>query len=124
VCAADGSTSIATIQSNPAHPVAYGVVDFSDCLVAIQQNEAVAASTDDTILAGLAAQDPNLEVLPASLESEPYGIAVGLTATDLERFVNGVLAQIRSNGEWEVIYDKWLAQPLGPALPPTAQYAD
>jgi polar amino acid transport system substrate-binding protein len=124
VCAADGSTSIATIQSSTYHPVAYGVVDFSDCLVALQQNEISAVSTDDTILAGLAQQDPNLEVVGPSLESEPYGIAVYPTSTDLERFVNGVLATIEANGTWLSIYNEWLGPYLGkPDLPP-AQYAD
>ena len=124
VCAADGSTSIATIQTSPYHPLAYGVVDFSDCLVALQQNQISAVSTDDTILAGLAQQDPNLEVVGAPLESEPYGIAVSNTSLDLEQFVNGVLQNIRANGTWEAIYDKWLAPYLGPAQPPAAQYSD
>ena len=123
VCAANGSTSIATIQNSPYHPFAYGVVDFSDCLVALQQNEISAVSTDDTILAGLAQQDPNLAVVGPSLESEPYGIAVSKSRPDLERFVNGVLANIRANGTWESIYQKWLGPYLGPAQPPAAQYA-
>lgn len=124
VCAATGSTSIQTIQESPSHPLAYGVVDFSDCLVALQQNQASAASTDDTILAGLAQQDPNTEVVGPSLESEPYGIAVSLKAPDLEEFVNGVLAQIRSDGTWEAIYNKWLGPYLGPTQPPVAHYSD
>jgi polar amino acid transport system substrate-binding protein len=125
VCAADGSTSIATIENSPDHPVAYGVLDFSDCLVALQQNQITAVSTDDTILAGLAQQDPNLEVIPGlTLESEPYGIAVSKNAPDLERFVNGVLANIRANGTWEKIYNTWLGPYLGPAQPPPAQYSD
>jgi polar amino acid transport system substrate-binding protein len=124
VCAATGSTSIATIQNSTFHPIAYGVTDFSDCLVALQQNQAAAASTDDTILAGLALQDPNLKVVGQSLESEPYGIAVSQKSPDLEEFINGVLATMRSDGTWETIYDKWLAPYLGPALPPTAQYSD
>ena len=125
VCAADGSTSIATIENSPDHPVAYGVPDFSDCLVALQQNQITAVSTDDTILAGLAQQDPNLEVIPKlTLESEPYGIAVAKKATDLEEFVNGVLANIRANGTWERIYNEWLGPYLGQTDPPPAQYSD
>jgi polar amino acid transport system substrate-binding protein len=124
VCAASSSTSIQTIQDSASHPLAYGVVDFSDCLVALQQNQVSAVSTDDTILAGLAQQDPNTEVVGPSLESEPYGIAVSLKAPDLEGFINGVLAQIRSNGVWESIYNKWLGPYLGAAQPPVAHYSD
>ena len=124
VCAANGSTSIATIQADPNHPIAYGVTDFSDCLVALQQNEVVGASTDNTILAGLAKQDPNTEVVGQSLEQEPYGIAMSKNSPDLERFVNGVLEQMRSNGTWENIYDKWFGGVLAPTDPPPAQYAN
>jgi polar amino acid transport system substrate-binding protein len=123
VCASSGSTSLTTIVQFPSHPKPYGVVDFSDCLVALQQNQVQAISTDDTILAGLAAQDPNTEVLKASLADEPYGIGVSLKKPDLTGYVNGVLAQLRSDGGWEKIYNQWLAGPLGPAQPPAAQYA-
>lgn len=124
VCAADGSTSIAAIQSDKNHPLAYGVVDFSDCLVALQQNDVVAASTDNTILAGLAKQDPNTVVTGPSLESEPYGIAMSKDSPDLEEFVNSVLEQMRTDGTWEAIYNKWFGATLAPTPPPTAQYAD
>lgn len=124
VCAAAASTSLATIQASPLHPIGYSVQDFSDCLVALQQNQVAAASTDNVILAGLATQDPNTEVVGPSLEDEPYGIAMAKNATDLEEFVNGVLATMRSDGTWESIYDHWLASHLGPALPPAAQYID
>lgn len=123
VCASSGSTSLSTIVAFPSHPKPYGVVDFSDCLVALQQNQAQAVSTDDTILAGLAAQDPNTEVVGPSLADEPYGIGVSLKKPDLTGYVNGVLAQLRSDGGWEKIYDTWLAGPLGPAQPPAAHYA-
>jgi polar amino acid transport system substrate-binding protein len=42
---------------------------------------------------------------------------------DLVRFVNARLAQMRRNGEWTAIYDRWLAEPLGKApAPPEAEY--
>jgi polar amino acid transport system substrate-binding protein len=123
VCAQQDSTSIAAIEAYKSHPVGYGVANLTDCLVALQQGQVDAISTDDTILAGLAQQDPNTTVLKQIVEQEPYGVAVSKNAPDLIRYVNGVLEQIRANGTWESIYGKWLRPTLGDAQPPSALYA-
>ena len=123
VCAQQDSTSIAAIEAYKSHPAGYGVANLTDCLVALQKNQVDAISTDDTILAGLAKQDPNTVVLKGVVEQEPYGIAAANNAQDLIRYVNGVLEQIRGNGTWQAIYDTWLQPTLGDAQPPAAQYA-
>lgn len=123
VCAQTDSTSIQAIEAYKSHPLGYGVPNLTDCLVALQQDEVQAISTDDTILAGLQRQDPNTTVLRQVVESEPYGIAVDKNEPDLIRFVNGVLESIRADGTWESIYNEWLGSALGAAQPPAAQYA-
>lgn len=124
VCAQIGSTSLRTLTTYKSHPIAYGVTNLTDCLVALQQGQVDAISTDDTILAGLAQQDPNTQVVGPHLEPEPYGIAVASTNTDLIRFINGVLETIRGNSTWQHIYSTSLQPALGPQQPPAAQYAD
>ena len=42
--------------------------------------------------------------------AEPYGIGINSRDVDLVRFVNGVLAEMRSDGEWKRIYNRWLAE--------------
>ncbi|ROT28285.1 glutamate ABC transporter substrate-binding protein [Micromonospora sp. HM5-17] len=122
VCAADGSTSIRNIAEAGTIPVS--VVNWTDCLVLLQQNQVVAVSTDDSILAGLAAQDPNTQVVGPRFSDEPYGIAIAKTSPELVRFVNAVLEKIRSDGTWTRLYNRWLRS-LGPApAPPKAQYRD
>jgi len=122
VCAAAGSTSIANIAAIASGPVPVAVNDWTDCLVMLQQGQVSAISTDDTILRGLAAQDPSTKLLlTTNFTKEPYGLAMDLHAPDLVQFVNGVLAQLRSNGGWAAIYTRWLNSPA-PA-PPIAQYA-
>jgi len=105
VCAAAGSTSIQNVldtgitgAKSPAIPVS--VDQWADCLVALQSGTVDAISTDDTILAGLAVQDPH---------------------PDFVRFVNGVLQQMRTDGTWTAIWNRWLATAgLGPPPPPPA----
>lgn len=123
VCAQADSTSLKAVAAYKSHPLGYGVTNLTDCLVALQQNQVQAISTDDTILAGLQRQDPNTVVLSQVVEDEPYGIAAPLAQPDLIRFVNGVLEQIRADGTWESIYRQWLASALGATQPPAAHYA-
>jgi polar amino acid transport system substrate-binding protein len=122
VCAAAGSTSIANIAHAASHPVPVSVADWTDCLVLLQQGQVDAISTDDTILAGMAAQDPNLKLVGGRFTEEPYGVAVSKAAPDLVRFVNWVLDQMRADGRWAGIYTRWLGGPA-PA-PPPARYSD
>jgi polar amino acid transport system substrate-binding protein len=124
VCTGDGSTSVRTIAEQSAAQ-AVTVPDFNDCLVLLQQGTVDAITSDDTILAGMAAQDPTLEVVGDAFSQEPYGMAFQKGNTDLARYVNGALAQIIANGTWQTAYNKWLEGPLGvPGVPPTPQYRD
>ena len=124
VCAQVDTTSLATI--NRVAPTATLVVvqNWDDCLVALQQGQVDAVSTDDAILAGMAVQDPNLRIVGPSLEPEPYGIGVNKAQDDLVRAVNASLERIRRDGMWLSLYHKWL-DVLGPApRPPEPKYRD
>ncbi|TNC18822.1 glutamate ABC transporter substrate-binding protein [Amycolatopsis alkalitolerans] len=126
VCATEGSTSLTTVQALPQKTAAIAVADWTDCLVLLQQGQADAVSTDDVILAGMAAQDRYTEVVGPSLHAEPYGIAVPKGDVDLVRFVNGVLEQVRGSGEWAESYRHWLFGLLpGPVpAPPEPRYEE
>jgi polar amino acid transport system substrate-binding protein len=87
----------------------------------LQQAEVDAVSTDDVILAGMAAQDPTLKIVGDRFTQENYGIGIPKENDDMVRFVNYVLDSVRS-GAWMASYDRWLAPRLGPASPPVPQY--
>nr|WP_238994643.1 glutamate ABC transporter substrate-binding protein [Mycolicibacterium chubuense] len=124
VCVAKGTTSLERIQQISPPPIIVGVVTWADCLVALQQRQVDAVSTDDSILAGLVSQDPYLHIVGSSMNEEPYGIGVNLQNTGLVRYVNGTLERIRRDGTWNTLYRKWLTV-LGPApAPPVARYSD
>jgi polar amino acid transport system substrate-binding protein len=124
VCVVKGTTSLRRIQQISPSPIIVAVVTWADCLVALQQRQVDAVSTDDAILAGLVAQDPYLHIVGPSLNEEPYGIGVNLQNTGLVRFVNGTLERVRRDGTWNTLYRKWLTV-LGPApAPPVARYVD
>ena len=126
VCATKGSTSIDHITQAASKPIPYPLADFTDCLVAFQNSEVDAISTDDAILAGLAKQDPYAKLVGDRFSDEPYGLGISLKHPEFTRFVNGVLDQMRANGTWANLYGKWLVPSLSNAVPapPAAAYKD
>jgi polar amino acid transport system substrate-binding protein len=124
VCAVSGTTSLSRLFALDPRPTLFGVSTWTDCLVLLQQGQVDAISTDDSVLAGLARQDPNVEVGTTSLGEEPYGVGVKKENSDLVRFVNGVLEQMRDDGTWERLYEARLRS-LGPSPgPPAPNYQD
>ena len=124
VCVVNGTTSLTRIQQISPAPIIISVVTWADCLVAVQQRQVEAVSTDDTILAGLASQDPFLHIVGPSMADEPYGVGINLDNTGLVRFVNGTLERIRRDGTWNTLYRKWLTVLGAAPAPPTPRYVD
>lgn len=124
VCAAGGTTSIQTLKNLKKHPVVpVAVHDWTDCLMLMQLGQVDAVSTDDTILIGLQAQDPNTKLIGPRFTDEPHGIAMQPDQVDFVRFVNGVLERMRQDGSLLKLAQKWLG---GGTLfgPPAAEYRD
>jgi polar amino acid transport system substrate-binding protein len=118
VCAAAGSTSLGHLAWAVPGVKLVAVANQPDCLVMLQQGQIDAISTDDTILQGLAAQDPNVHIVRGiRLSDEPYGMAISKAHPDLTRFVNAVLAQERAGTTWRTIWSRWVG-PVVQANPP------
>lgn len=124
VCAPTGTTSLARIaQASPDAELA-PATNHTGCLLAFQQGRVDAITGDDTVLAGLASQDPYAIVPPGqeAFSDEPYGVGANQGDVALVRFVNGVLEEMRSDGSWQRSYDKWLRSTLGDGNQPTPKY--
>jgi polar amino acid transport system substrate-binding protein len=124
VCAPKGTSSMDNLIKEAPKAIPVAADNHTGCLALFQQGEVAAITGDDTVLAGLAAQDP-YAVVPAqrAFTAEPYGLGFNKDDVDFVRFVNARLAQMRSDGEWTRIYNRWLREALGPAPePPTAVY--
>jgi polar amino acid transport system substrate-binding protein len=123
VCAPTGTTSMDKLRTF-AGVVPVGADTHTGCLVLFQEGKVDAITGDATVLAGLVAQDPYARVVDAPpFTAEPYGLGFNAANVDFVSFVNGVLAQMRSDGRWTKSYNTWLAKALGPApTPPVAVY--
>lgn len=123
VCAPAGSTSVDNIKKVQSDVELVPAANHTGCLVKFQNGDVDAITGDDTVLAGLVAQD-KYAVVPEQekLTDEPYGIGVNKDDVDLIRFINSVLEERRRNGDWQASYDTWLRPYLGDATPPAPTY--
>ena len=123
VCAPNGSTSMDKLRTF-TDIEAVGADTHTGCLVLFQQGAVDGITGDDTVLAGLAAQDPYADVVQApAFTAEPYGLGVNAENVDFVRFVNGVLEEMKADGRWAKSYNTWLADSLGKApAPPRPVY--
>ncbi|MCD5313538.1 glutamate ABC transporter substrate-binding protein [Kineosporia babensis] len=107
ICAATGSTSLANLKEQGGDPLE--VSDVGDCLVKFQEGEVIAITSDDTVLAGFAAQDPYAEVKGEAITEVPYGVGIAPDDVEFTQFVNAVLEEMRSDGTLQRLTDKYMA---------------
>ncbi|GEP36847.1 ABC transporter substrate-binding protein [Nocardioides psychrotolerans] len=114
VCAPTGTSSLDNVRREAPDAVVVEAPTHTGCLALFQEGEVDAITGDDTVLAGLAAQDP-YAVVPEqeTFTDEPYGIGVNAADVDLVRFVNSILERMRSDGSWRASYLQWLQPTLG-----------
>jgi polar amino acid transport system substrate-binding protein len=117
VCATQTSTSVATIQHFAPRAIPVLVPQRTDCLVDLQQGVVDAISTDDAILLGFKAQDPDTTLVGSRIAPEPYGLAIKNTHPEFVQFVNGVLARMRADGTWTRLYKRWFGPPITTTTP-------
>ncbi len=127
VCVTDGSTALEKARMYAPQSRILKTRGWADCLVALQQHQADAILSDDTILSGIAAQDPYTEIVGGSLASESYAVAVARSTdnydTDgLVRQVNATIERVRDDGTWWRLYDRWFAVYLATPGPPALNY--
>lgn len=104
VCTVSGSTSLANIKEYTDNVLE--AAGYADCLEPLRTGAAVALTTDNVILAGLAyTNDPEFEVLGDPFTAEPYGIGLGHDDTDFRMWINDVLEQAYADGSWAAAWE-------------------
>lgn len=104
VCTVSGSTSLTNIQEYTTNILE--AADYADCLEPIRTGEAVAVTTDNVILAGLADQNMGeFEVVGNPFTAEPYGIGLAKDDTDFRMWINDVLEASYADGSWAAAWE-------------------
>lgn len=117
VCTVSGSTSLTNIQEYTTNVLE--AADYADCLEPIRTGEAVAVTTDNVILAGLADQNAGeFEVVNNPFTAEPYGIGLPLEDTDFRMWINDVLEASYEDGSWAAAWESTAGAVLDLPEPP------
>ncbi|MGZ0711159.1 glutamate ABC transporter substrate-binding protein (plasmid) [Coraliomargarita sp. W4R53] len=112
VCSVTGSTPAEKLAEIGAEPVLTDT--YSNCLEPLRTGAVVAVSTDNVILAGLAAQNEGeFKVVGDPFTAEPYGIGLSLDDDEFRSFINDTLEASYADGTYE---DAW-ASTAGTVLP-------
>jgi glutamate transport system substrate-binding protein len=122
VCSVTGSTPIQKVRdeglTEPGNIVEFQ--GYSQCVDKLLAGEVDAVTTDDAILKGFAAQDPEaLKVVGQTFSEEPYGIGLPLDDKALRDKVNDILQNALDDGTWQEIYDTTLGKSGSKAEKPT-----
>lgn len=121
VCSVTGSTPIQRIKdqglTEPANIVEFQT--YSQCVDQLLSKQVDAVTTDDAILKGYAAQQPEeLKLVGDAFSEEPYGIGLNLNDAVLRGKIDDLLQASFDDGTWKKIYDATLGKSGSPATPP------
>ena len=117
ICSPAGGTSEQTLIERFPDLARVAPVDTANCLVLVQQGAVDAITSDDTVLGGLAAQDPATVVVGEQFTTEPYGLGAASENVEFIRFLNRLLEDMIADGRWAELYEKWLVPGLTDAAP-------
>jgi glutamate transport system substrate-binding protein len=104
VCSATGSTSIQRIKDEtPAKTTEFDT--YSQCVEQLKSGQVDAVTTDEAILIGYAAGDPdNLKVVGDVFSEERYGVGIAKGDTVLQEHIDTLFTD--GGDIWQAIFDK------------------
>jgi glutamate transport system substrate-binding protein len=120
LCSVTGSTSAQNVKDNFAPDAdlqEFG--GYSECLTGLENGVVDALTTDDTILAGYAAQEAHqgkFELAGLNLSDEYYGVGLPKGDAELQAKINAALQKMIDEGEWAAAVERNLG-PAGYATP-------
>jgi len=119
VCSVTGSSSILRVREQGLTDQIVEFQSYSQCVDQLLAAQVDAVTTDDAILKGYAAQDPQrLKVVGKTFSQEPYGVGLPLADDALRAKVNDILDTAAQDGTWKQIYDGTLGRSGSTATPP------
>lgn len=122
VCSATGSSSIQTIRERALTDDIVEFQTYTQCVDQLLSGQVDAVTTDDAILRGYAAQQPDaLKVVGQRFSTEYYGIGLPRDDSAFRAKINDLLDAAYADGTWAKIYDATLGAGGETATPPPVQ---
>ncbi|KMO96412.1 glutamate ABC transporter substrate-binding protein [Streptomyces roseus] len=127
LCSVAGSTSAQNVKTKLAPEADLKEnPGYSECLTGLENKAVDALTTDNSILAGYAAQEKNkgkFKLAGLNLSNEPYGIGLKKGDKDLQTKVNAALKKMVDDGSWQKAVDANLG-PAGYKAEPAPQITE
>lgn len=108
VLAVKGSTSSINIREKAPEAQVLEFENYSEAFAALKSGQGDALTTDDSILYGMADEDPSYELVGGTFTEEPYGIAVKKGNAEFVEELNKALESLKDSGKYDEIHDKWI----------------
>jgi glutamate transport system substrate-binding protein len=118
LCSVAGTTNAQQIKDKYAQRTTLlEYPKYYDCVIALISGKVDAVTSDDVILAGYAAQNPELlRVVGKPFTSDEYGIGLKKGDTTTRQKINTTIEKMVSDGSWRRSLDKYVA-PSGYKIP-------
>src|SRR5262245_18985520 len=118
VCTQQNSTSLKNLKTMVPGLTPQTLDSYALCAEGVKDGTYDALSTDNVILLGLVSRSPNeLKVVGAPFTKEPYGIGLAKGNSELRTFINDLIDEIFTNGDWDKAWQKTAGAFL-PQAPP------
>jgi glutamate transport system substrate-binding protein len=120
ICSVTGSTPAKRLKDKGLDVLE--LEKYSLCVDLLLNKQTDAVTTDDAILKGYAAQNPDkLKVVGKPFSEEKYGIGLNKDDAALRGKVNDIIEASRADGKWKQIYDSTLGKSGSSATQPTIE---
>ncbi|TCP58240.1 amino acid ABC transporter substrate-binding protein (PAAT family) [Tumebacillus sp. BK434] len=110
VLAVKGATSGKNVKEKAPGVKVLEFANYAEAFTALKSGKGDALTTDNSILLGMAAQDPNYVLAGDPFSDEPYGIASKKGDDEFTKTLNDFLKGLKDSGEYNKIYKKWFKE--------------
>jgi glutamate transport system substrate-binding protein len=119
VCSVDGSTPAGTIAAEYPEADLVTFAAYTDCLDPLRNGQVDAVTTDNVILAGYVAENPDdFKVVGEPFTEEPYGIGLAKGDDEFRSWINDVLEESYEDGRWVEAWEETAGTVLPTPEPP------
>jgi len=118
VCSVEGSTPAENIRTNYPEATLVAYDAYSKCADALTNGDVQAVTTDNVILTGFVAGNPEgFELVGNPFTEEPYGIGLKKGDTAFRTFINDTLEESYEDGSWAAAWDSTAGRITGEPAP-------
>ncbi|MBS9335223.1 transporter substrate-binding domain-containing protein [Fructobacillus sp. M1-13] len=108
-----GTTAADTVKKEAPKAKVLALQDYASAMQALKAGQGQAIVTDNAILYGLVAENPDYQVVGGIMGYAPYGIAFDHNQPGMVKQANQALESLEKDGTYNTLIKKWFSQVPG-----------